>query len=631
MDLSTYIQQWTQSSIHILDVRYTLIPTGKPLPPYRFPANAFLLVSRGQGEFVLNQTSYLVSHSHVLHGNKGLQMQVISQEPLAYYLILYKTEHTANTDPLHVLNGLHNALEDSFALQTDYPAVLHQHAQKLYQTWMDGGDLARFKARAMFQLFLHEIMHQLDQQSAITIKPDIVDQAIRYIEEHFAESVTLDALSRALNYNVQYLSRKFKSKMGRSPIDYLIHFRMEKAILLLSETDAAVQDIACQVGYDDLFYFIRRFKKHTGLVPGQYRKQAAEQQLSNITYKRLKSSIWNSAPLNYTEWRSDAVDHVGEKGDSLMSKEHKTPLAVALLMCMMIMLSACGTSIQPSQASTSVEYQHDMGVTKLEGTPNKIAAADYRIMDTLNALGVYPHATTTYGGSTVLPYMDVDQQNPDILPLGDKINLEAAVESEPDLIIARHIEPTVYEQLSKVAPVIVFRGDGDWREEMKEIATVVGKEQQAEDWLAQYDLKAAQIKEKMAQHIGEDETFLFMRVQKNVQVASPNVHLGATLSKDLGLKYVPQLTNMKDTYETLSLETLPELNPDHIFMTIGKSTVSHDDEAEKVLEEMKQSAVWSNLKAVKAGNIHIMPQWVFGDYPNIKVESLELVEQALVK
>ncbi|MNI92483.1 hypothetical protein D3C73_1502880 [compost metagenome] len=66
-------------------------------------------------------------------------------------------------------------------------------------------------------------------------------------------------------------------------------------------------------------------------------------------------------------------------------------------------------------------------------------------------------------------------------------------------------------------------------------------------------------------------------------------------------------------------------------MTIGKSTVSHDDEAEKVLEEMKQSAVWSNLKAVKAGNIHIMPQWVFGDYPNIKVESLELVEQALVK
>ncbi|MGR6541957.1 ABC transporter substrate-binding protein [Paenibacillus tundrae] len=165
---------------------------------------------------------------------------------------------------------------------------------------------------------------------------------------------------------------------------------------------------------------------------------------------------------------------------------------------------------------------------------------------------------------------------------------------------------------------------------MKEIATVVGKEQQAEDWLAQYDLKAAQMKEKMAQHIGEDETFLFMRVQKNVQVASPNVHLGATLSKDLGLKYVPQLANMKDTYETLSLETLPELNPDHIFMTIGKSTVSHDDEAEKVLAEMKQSAVWSNLKAVNAGNIHIIPQWVFGDYPNIKVESLELVEQALV-
>ncbi|ASA20782.1 hypothetical protein B9T62_08285 [Paenibacillus donghaensis] len=76
---------------------------------------------------------------------------------------------------------------------------------------------------------------------------------------------------------------------------------------------------------------------------------------------------------------------------------------------------------------------------------------------------------------------------------------------------------------------------------------------------------------------------------------------------------------------------LPELNPDHIFMTVGKSTVSQDEDAEKLLAEMQQSAVWGNLKAVQAGNLHIMPQWVFGDYPNIKSKSLDLVEAALIK
>ena len=631
MDFSALIQHWTQSSLNILDVRYTLIPTAQSLPPYRLPANGFYLICQGHGNLIMDNTSYLVSHNHVFHGNKGIHVEIMTNEPMAFYLILYKTEQTQAAG--HSLSSEPSTRRDvePFGMISNYPAVLHQHARELYEAWMEGGELARFKARAIFQLFLHEILHQLDGQSAVPVKPDMVDQAIRYIEEHYTEAVTLDHLSQALNYNVQYLSRKFKAKMGRSPIDYLIHFRMEKATRLLLETDATIQDIARRVGYADLFYFIRRFKKHTGVVPGQFRKLAAAGQLSHITYKRFKSSIWNSPVLSYTEERSNIDDHSGKKGDSFVTREYKTPLAVALLMCMMIMLSACGTSIQPSQSSQPAEYQHDMGTTKIEGIPTKIAAADYRILDTLYALGVKPHATTTYGGSTILPYMDEAEQNAAILPLGDRINLEAALESEPELIIARHIEPEVYEQLSKVAPVVVFRGDGDWREEMKEIAGVVGKQAEADTWLEEYDLKAAQVKQNIAKQVGPDETFLFMRIQKDVQVASPNVHLAATLSKDLGLKYVPQLANMKDSYENLSLESLPELNPDHIFMTIGKSTVNQDDEAEKVLDDMKKSAVWSHLKAVQASNIHIMPQWVFGDYPNIKSESLELVEVALIK
>jgi iron complex transport system substrate-binding protein len=182
-----------------------------------------------------------------------------------------------------------------------------------------------------------------------------------------------------------------------------------------------------------------------------------------------------------------------------------------------------------------------------------------------------------------------------------------------------------------VAPVLVYRGDGDWRDELQEIGSVVGREAEAAEWLAEYDSKAAEVKQRIAEYVEPGETFLFIRLQKDMQAASPNVHLAATLTKDLGLAYVSGLEKQKESYAALSLEVLPELNPDHIFMTVGKSTVSQDEDAEKLLAEMQQTAVWQKVSAIQKGNLHIMPQWVFGDYPNIKSKSLELVEAALVQ
>ncbi len=632
MNYQSLIQQWLHSSFHLFDIRHFQLFPGEAMPSYALPANAFVLLCRGEGTALLNGRAFALSRSYLLHGGKGLHLQMDSAEQMEFYLILYKSSAKS---PVSQVTEAEPAMDETFAAPLgfvpEFPVLLHQHAREMYDAWLNGGDLSRFKTKTIFYLFMHEVLRQLDNPSFEAEKPDMVDQAIRYIEEHLTEALTLDGIAKAFSYNIQYLSKKFKARTGRSPIDYLIHLRMEKAARLLVETDEPIQQIAESVGYSDLFYFIKRFKKHSGLVPGQYRKQAMEPQLPDVPSKRLKSSIWSPSSLLYTKARTASSGYRAKKGDYHVSKETKTPFAAALMLCMMILISACGAEAPSSATVQRVQYEHAMGTTEVTGIPEKIAAADYRILDTLYALGVQPYATTTYGGSTELPYLEKDIQNASIKALGDKINLEAAVETEPDLIIARHIEPSVYEQLSKVAPVLVFRGDGDWREELQEIGSAVGKEAEAEAWLEQYDQKAAEIKEKIAAHVGPDETFLFLRLQKDVQAASPQVHLAATLTEDLGLSYVSQLEGQGDSYTPLSLEVLPELNPDHIFMTVGKSTVTHDEDAEKLLAEIKESAVWSNLKAVQSDNVHIMPQWVFGDYPNIKNKSLDLVEAALVK
>ena len=67
------------------------------------------------------------------------------------------------------------------------------------------------------------------------------------------------------------LSVEFKNEMDIKPSDYLANLRMEKAKELLKNTDMRIREISFQVGYEDDRVFKRRFKKYTGMTPGEYR------------------------------------------------------------------------------------------------------------------------------------------------------------------------------------------------------------------------------------------------------------------------------------------------------------------------------------------------------------------------
>ena len=71
-----------------------------------------------------------------------------------------------------------------------------------------------------------------------------------------------------------YISRIFKSEIGDTPIHYLINIRLERAKELLESGLAeSVQEVAAQVGYDDVYHFSKLFKKRYGFPPSQAKKR----------------------------------------------------------------------------------------------------------------------------------------------------------------------------------------------------------------------------------------------------------------------------------------------------------------------------------------------------------------------
>lgn len=93
----------------------------------------------------------------------------------------------------------------------------------------------------------------------------------RWIQTHLDEPLTLDQLAEEAGMSVPHFTRLFRQHFGTSPIRYVIQQRVDRARLLLLETQLSIQEIARQLGYEDPFYFSRRFTHETGRSPRAYR------------------------------------------------------------------------------------------------------------------------------------------------------------------------------------------------------------------------------------------------------------------------------------------------------------------------------------------------------------------------
>jgi two-component system response regulator YesN len=99
-----------------------------------------------------------------------------------------------------------------------------------------------------------------------------VTETQEYIERNFAKKkLSLDEICRDLFISPSYLSRLLKHHLGKTFVNILTDFRVEKAKQLISDSDMNIYAVADAVGFSDPHYFSTVFKKVTGVTPSEYR------------------------------------------------------------------------------------------------------------------------------------------------------------------------------------------------------------------------------------------------------------------------------------------------------------------------------------------------------------------------
>lgn len=127
--------------------------------------------------------------------------------------------------------------------------------------------------RNLLQIFLIEIERLVHPRQPEHSTPQAYLAVKTYMDQHFDRPTNLGQLSSMVHRSDARFCVTFKKYFGLPPIDYLIHLRMTRAEFLLRDYNLTISDIAARVGYDDIYYFSRVFKKHFGVSPSLMRKR----------------------------------------------------------------------------------------------------------------------------------------------------------------------------------------------------------------------------------------------------------------------------------------------------------------------------------------------------------------------
>ncbi|KQO18366.1 ABC transporter substrate-binding protein [Paenibacillus sp. Leaf72] len=186
-----------------------------------------------------------------------------------------------------------------------------------------------------------------------------------------------------------------------------------------------------------------------------------------------------------------------------------------------------------------------------------------------------------------------------VVDIGYPHNMEKVLELAPDLILQAGYggpdDTEIFEKMSKIAPTVIFNRDAATFDRLREVADIVNKKQEAEAWIASYEIKAKAMWDKIGLKPGESAT-VYLSLAGDFYVMG---HFSLTMSLYQSGGFSPstkvqELIDKKEVFSLISMEVLPDYAGDHVFLLSSPGT---DDEVEA--KKLMEGPLWKSIPAVK--------------------------------
>ncbi len=248
-----------------------------------------------------------------------------------------------------------------------------------------------------------------------------------------------------------------------------------------------------------------------------------------------------------------------------------------------------------SSTETSRLVEHAAGQTEIPANPARIVTLHNVFAEALAAMGLAPIGSVDRPSGMPSQLADALKDTATVGNHSDP-DFELVLTLEPDLILAQaKQQEDNYQRLTDIAPTILLdEPEKEWRDWYRGLGEALGRAEVVEATIAAYDAKAAETKAELAA-ARPDETVLLLRVrEKDIRVYGGARRAGPVLFEDLGLT-PHDMVPLAEDHQEISLENIPQLTADHIFLMV---------EDEDRMGSIEASELWQRLPAVLAGHVY---------------------------
>ncbi len=283
-----YLEQISESlTFHLQNIAFLRFDRDYSYKDIISPFTRMYLITEGCGSLVIGNKKLALEAGQLYLIPSFTSCTYHFSAELAHYYIHFSIDQPNGLNPFNLFSVSGKVAASDLdkqlfitLLQLNPDLQLPHHHPNVYQNkpWMNKKVNFLTASRhletigILKQLFSHFLEPGENYQVSNMLKFNI-QPILLYIRNHIQQNITVDELAEIACFSKDHFSRVFKAITGRSPCDYMICQRIERAQYLLLTTDLAQNVIIDQTGFRSASYFSRIFKKHTSYTPVQYRLQ----------------------------------------------------------------------------------------------------------------------------------------------------------------------------------------------------------------------------------------------------------------------------------------------------------------------------------------------------------------------
>lgn len=229
------------------------------------PHASFFYIEAGQAAIVSDGQRLEVGDGALFYIPEGVRYQILwSGAPdIRFYVMEIVSRHYENRMSSDVYE-----LQSIPALSTPETG---ERIREIYRHMATGERIEQIRALSLYYALYADVLPHLRTGSPSHQSP-AMQKAIAYIEQNYAVDFVAQELAAACYLSESRLYHLFQSELGTTPVAYRNEIRVEKAAILLRESDLSCSEVGAKVGFGTASHFRDTFKSCTGLTPREYRK-----------------------------------------------------------------------------------------------------------------------------------------------------------------------------------------------------------------------------------------------------------------------------------------------------------------------------------------------------------------------